>query len=504
MLVSSRLVRYTFLTWANLLSSASQRCDDPFNKPLPAKGLGNETPLAAHLVGIAGTGMQALAKVLLKRGWRLTGSDLAPDAAAWLRNRGIRIHQGHHRDHVPGDAQLLIYSDAVDADTPERQRAEELLLAQRSYPQMLGELMTGRMGLAIAGTHGKSTTTAMAGTILVEAGLDPTVIGGGAPLGRSTGGRNGAGSAVVVEACEYRANFRHLRPQMAVIQSIEPDHFDFYRSRKQLEQAFADFLGQVPSDGLVLALADCPATRRVAAARAGRVATFGLRPGADWWAGELKQRRGRYRFRIFHGGLELCAVTLRVPGRHNVVNALAAAALAWEAGASGPEIRRSLGAFAGLRRRIEVVGEIQGIALVDDYAHHPTEITAALTTVRQMYPGRRVWCVFQPHQVSRTRHLLDEFAASLHNADQVAVAEVYRAREPSHQGPLEVSAGDLARRVEQRGGRVLRDVHALNDILEEWSGAVAPGDVLLTLGAGDIGKLCHGFADRLRRHRAAG
>jgi len=466
----------------------------------------------AHLVGIAGAGMRALAEVLLGWGWQLSGSDLVIEPVRNLARRGVRLHQGHAAAHLSPPADLLVYSDAVPPENLERRRAAELGIPALSYFEMLGRLTAGRHTLAVAGTHGKSTCTALAAEVLIGAGRDPTVFCGGAPLGQSSGGRAGGGELVLVEACEYRANFLHLRPRQAVILGIEPDHFDCYDSPEELEEAFAGFARLVPADGLLLARHECPTTRRITAGLACRVETFGIDGWADWTARRLSHRGGRYGFEICHHGRRLCEVKLLLPGRHNVLNALAAAALAWENGVSGDQVARGLGRLRGLGRRLELVGRWRGTWLVDDYAHHPTEVTATLRTVRRMFPGRPIWCVFQPHQVSRTARLLDELAESLQNADSVLVAEIFRAREgPPRDG--EVTAADLARRVRElaaapwqrpRAALEVPAVHALEEIAQLLQTRLAPGDVLVTMGAGDIRRICDGLIDRFREDRSAG
>ena len=330
---------------------------------------------------------------------------------------------------------------------------------------------------------------------------------------------------MLVEACEYRGNFLHLQPHDAVILGIEPDHFDCYASPEQLEAAFAKFAALVPTDGLLLIREDCAATRAFpkgtvpfssnenwdspplidSSALSCRVETFGVGGAgckADWSARNVTAQAGFYRFEIHRRSQPWGEVELRVPGRHNVYNALAAAALSAAAGAKPADITAGLGTFEGLHRRLEVFGAAGGIVVVDDYAHHPTEVSATLEAVRQMFPGRRLWCVFQPHQASRTERLLDELAASLQNTDRVLVAEIFRAREgPPHPG--EVTAADLARRVRAGGGTTL-DVHASEEIAGVLETHLHAGDVLLTVGAGDIGRIGHGFLERFRRGRAAG
>ena len=456
----------------------------------------------AHLIGLGGAGMRSLAEVLLGWGWRLSGSDLVPDPVLPLEARGVRVYRGHAPEHVPAAADVVISSDAVPAENPERRRALEREAPAMSYFEVLGRLMAGRHGLAVAGTHGKSTTAAMTADLLVEAGLDPTVVYGATPLGGHSGGRPGRGKLVLVEACEYRANFLHLPARHAVILGIEPDHFDCYESPEQLEEAFARFARQVPDDGLVLAQAGCPTTLRVTAGLRCRVETFGFDPQADWSARQLSGRRGRWSFRVCRQGRPVAAVRLRLPGIHNVLNALAAAALAWWNGVPPGVIGHGLGRFRGVARRLETLGTWQGVVLIDDYAHHPTEVSAALQSVRQMHPGRRMWVVFQPHQASRTERLLDELAASLQNADRVIVSEVFRAREPTPTAG-EVAAADLAERVRALGGQAERE-HSDERIVGLLEHRLRPGDVLITMGAGDIRKICHGLIHRLREDRAAG
>ncbi|MEE8450426.1 MAG: cyanophycin synthetase, partial [Thermoguttaceae bacterium] len=284
------------------------------------------------------------------------------------------------------------------------------------------------------------------------------------------------------------------------------DHFDCYDSLSDLEDAFARFARRVPPDGLILAADDCPVTRRVVANVPCRVETFGLDRQADWSARRLSSRHGQYCFEICRLGQAVCDVSLPVPGRHNVLNALAAGALAWHNGVTWERIGRSLACFPGLRRRFERLADGRGALLIDDYAHHPTEVIATLRTVRQVAPRRRVWCVFQPHQTSRTERLLDELAAALHNADKVLVAEIFRAREgPPRSGG--VTAADLAQRI-RLGGTDVAGVHGDDEIVRHLQTHLRPDDVLITMGAGDIRKIAerlrgHSHESRMEEYRAA-
>jgi UDP-N-acetylmuramate--alanine ligase len=479
---------------------------------------------AAHLIGIGGAGMQALAAVLLGRGWRVTGSDLRPQSTVELAGSSVRIFSGHAAGHVPSDTTLVIYSDAVPPDNVERRAAVVRKILLRSYPEMLGELGRGRPTLAVAGTHGKSTVAAMTAAAVVAGGLDPLVVFGAAPVrmeksstGSSAiafGGRAGDGP-FVVEACEYRANFLHIQPHTAVLLNIEPDHFDCFHSPAELHAAFRAFVERVPGagaicgDGLVLYHRACRTSRRIVRGLNCRTQSFGLSPRADWSAQELQTRCGRYRFQVAHRGQPVAQLTLQIPGRHNVLNAIAAIAAATEAGVNPQTAATAITNFRGLRRRLERLGACGGITLLDDYAHHPTAIRATLSTVRRIYPGRRLWCVFQPHQVSRTAALLDELAASLHNADRLAVAEIFRAREPAPESG-DVTATDLANAVRQLNSRSgpgdkhceVCDDHDFSGIQARLLGELRAGDVLTTIGAGDIGQISEFLVQRLRSHRA--
>lgn len=479
-----------------------------------------DCPGNAHLLGIAGSGMRALAKVLCGWGWKLTGSDVSSDAIESVDLSAASIRRGHAAENVPADADIVIHSDAVAADNVELRRAAELGIPTATYFQVAGRLMRRARGIAVAGTHGKSTATAMAARILTDANLDPTVLCGAAALGETDGGRAGGSGLMLVEACEYRRNFLHLRPRAAAILGVEPDHFDCYKTPRELEEAFGLFAGSVETDGVLLVRHDCRASRRAAAAAACGVETFGFdecgtrrsrkrlegafqgaaRP--DWAARILESPAGCYRFQILHRNRPFCDVSLQPPGRHNVLNALAAAALAFHQGVDAGQIACSLAGFRGLCRRMEDLGTWRGVTVLDDYAHHPTEVTAALAAVRQMHPKRRLCCVFQPHQALRTARLLDELAQSLQNVDCLAVADIFRAREgPAQTG--QVTAADLADRVGEFGAEVFGS-HSMDDIHRELTNHLEPGDVLLTIGAGDIRRIADGYIHRIRENRAAG
>ncbi|HUG91014.1 MAG TPA: UDP-N-acetylmuramate--L-alanine ligase [Planctomycetaceae bacterium] len=481
--------------------------------PIPAPAPGrrparvarpNRAIRSVHLVGICGSGMKALAELASDLGWQVTGSDLLPStpALAWMAARGLRVHQGHRQEFLPGHVDALVYSPAVEPDNPERLAAAALGIPQFSYSGMLGLLMRERIGVCVAGTHGKSTTSAMTATILEHAGLAPSAVVGAELCGRGASGWGGTGKLFVVESCEYRHSFLDLSPKYACILSVEPDHFDCFADFDENKVAFASFAGNVHDGGLLLVNGDSPAALEAAAWTTARVETFSQRPGGDWWGTDSRQTAFGTRFRIFHRGAFFTEVLLAVPGEHNVSNALAASALSHAAGAQPADIREGLAEFQGIRRRFERVGSYRGVTIVDDYAHHPTAVRTTLATARQQFGRRRVWCAFQPHQVSRVRALIDEFAVSFGDADQVLVAPVFAAREAGTGGAAAMSEL-LAERIAAAGTNA-RFVPSLDQITATLDDEARPGDVLITMGAGDIDRVHHELTGRLRRDHAAG
>jgi UDP-N-acetylmuramate--alanine ligase len=470
---------------------------------IPGQIISRQKCQSAYLVGVCGSGMKALAELLSTMGWSVTGSDInaSEETAAALANRGLRIHSGHQSCFVDQETDVLVYSPAVGPENSERQEAARLGIPQLSYSQMLGVLMRGRSGVGIAGTHGKSTTTAMTGYILTAAELAPTVVIGAEVCGIRMSGWKGEGQHFVVESCEFQQSFLDLSLRHAAILGIEPDHFDCYPHFDELIAAFAAFTQKLPADGSLLIPAGCEASKAACVATVAAVETFGVEVAADWQACDLRPTGDGTRFRIFHKGEFFAGISLRIPGKHNVCNALAASALAHRAGAGPAAVREGLLEFPGIRRRFEPVGSWRGVTLIDDYAHHPTAVSATLATARERFPNRRLRCVFQPHQVSRTRALFDDFAKSLVAADRVLLVPVFAAREKLHDEPLQISR-ELASRVVALGGPA-HAVESLDRALATLEDELQPGDVLITMGAGDIGKVHHALTRRLQRHYAA-
>ncbi len=457
-----------------------------------------------HLVGCCGSGMKGLANLLQELGHPLSGSDCAapPESLQTLIRRGFDFHQGHAFEQLPSAARQIICSLAVGAENPERQAAAARGVEQLTYSQMVGRLMSERVGVCIAGTHGKSTTTAMTACLLADCGFNPSAIFGADLCQGGSGSWAGAGDVFVVESCEFQRSFLDYRPRYAAILSVEPDHFDCYRSREELVAAFGAFAAQVDPGGFVLTRIDDPAAMASARQAAAPVLTFGWNPEADWWAGDVRRTANGSRFRIFRRGQFITELQLPLPGRHNVMNALAAAAIALELGAAPRDVRASLPEFPGIRRRFENLGSWRGVTVIDDYAHHPTAVEATLQAAREMFGERKLRVAFQPHQVTRTVALLDEFSRSFHWADDVIVAPVFAARETVTAEPLAVSEA-LAAGLRELGVSA-QACTSLDHVVRVLDDALQPGDVLITMGAGDIDRIHHAFTRRISRDSQAG
>lgn len=454
----------------------------------------------AHLVGICGAGMKALAELLAGRGLRVTGSDQQPTAPllASMRRRGVRVHRGHAGTHLPPGTDVLIHSLAIGSENAERRRAGMLGIPQWSYSETIGRLMAERVGVSVAGTHGKSTTTAMIASLLERSGRQPSVVVGAELIERGASGWAGAGELFVAESCEYRRSFLDLAPRFAVILGIEADHFDCYASLEESQQAFGEFSQRVDTAGVLLVPADCPVTRAAVAPATVVVRTFGRRCQADWWAADVRRTTTGSRFRLFYRGGFLTEISLQVPGRHNVDNALAAAALSLELGVDHRDVREGLHEFTGIRRRFQHVGSWRGVTVIDDYAHHPTAVRVTLETARETFGRRRLWCALQPHQISRTVTLLEELAGSFDCADEVLILPVYAAREEDRCG--ELLGAELADRIGKRisaapapSRRRCRFLPSLDRLVTTLDDEARPGDVLVMMGAGDIDRVQHEF-----------
>lgn len=441
--------------------------------------------------------MRALAEYLVDAGWRVSGSDQSPSRRARiaLNAIGIDVAVGHDSGNLSSDIDLVVHSAAVPESNVERQAAIAQGIVDLSYPRTLALCsQTGRTA-AIAGTHGKTTTTAMLGWILREAGWHPSVICGGELIGLSRAGWHGAGEVLVLEACEYQRHFLELHPHLAAILNVEPDHFDSYPDLDSALDAYCQFVAAVPAGGHVLLNAATPAGDRLADAAVCNMESYAVDVAADWSAVDVQARNQQVKFKLQHGGQPWADLELSRPGRHNVANAVAAAAMAAWLGVARSDIVKGLRSFPGVRRRLEVCGPHAGVRWLDDYAHHPTAVRAALTAARSEFDARRLWCAFQPHQVSRTVSLMPEFVDALRLADEVLLVPVYAARESvtvDSEAPVHTMARRLA-----AAGVAARFVPTLDRVVATLETEPRPGDVVVVLGAGDIERVCDEFTGRV-------
>ncbi len=426
--------------------------------------------------------MSAIAVVLAELGFQVSGSDRQESAALdRLRGLGVAVYVGHAAENVRG-ADVVVMSSAIPPDNPEIAAARAAGLPVLNRAEFIGEILANRYTVAVAGTHGKTTTTAMLAFILTEAGRLPGFIIGGVSQNLGTNARAGHGAEFVIEADEYGRMFWGLAPRLAILTNIEMDHPDYFGSVEELTAAFRGFLERVQPGGCVVASGEDWRVRTVISEITApvRVETFGLSEGLDWQARDLKaNERGGYHFSVWHEDTLYGEFDLQVPGPHNVLNALAAIAASHHVGVSQDALRDALLRFVGTSRRFEVKGEAAGVTVVDDYAHHPTEVRATLTAARVRFPRRRLWAVFQPHTYSRFKALLHSFADSFESADRVIVTDIFAARECDTLG---VHATDLVRLMNDPKVEYAGSLEAAARLLMSELHA---GDVVITLGAGD-------------------
>ena len=452
-------------------------------------------PRRVHLVGAGGAHLSAIGQILLARGHLVTGSDLvASDYTRRLQALGATVYEGHSPSNL-GRADLVVATVAAAADNPElveaRGRGIEVVLRAA----MVQRLLQDRRVLAIAGSHGKTTTTALVALLAEHGGLDPLVLLGGDSPDLGGNARDGAGEIAVVEADEYAEAFLEYEPQLALITNIEPDHLDYYGTVERLRGAFAAFAERVRDDGTLFVCADSPwadelgAQRRAAGARVER---YGLAADAEWRATQVRPGAyGGLGATVLLDGAELGRIELSVPGRHNVTNALGALAVAMRAGVDFHRAAQAIAGFNGTRRRFELFGEAAGVTMVDDYAHHPTEIRATLSAARQRYPGRRIVGCFQPHTYSRSQYLLEGFRTCFESLDALFIVPTYAARETPDQG---IDGETLAAQVTQPAAHYAA---TFEEAAEAIIAVLGPGDVFLTIGAGPIDALLPLVRDRL-------
>ena len=435
-----------------------------------------------HFVGIGGVAMSAMARLLATRGCIVSGSDREmSDTLRDLSVEGIPAQAGHSAEAVRG-ADLVIATAALRPDNAEVVEARRLGIPVIGRAEALGRMMEGKKGIAVAGTHGKTTTTALTALILVRAGLDPTVMVGGHVPEIGGNARTGAGPHFVAEADEFDRSFLWLHPHVAVVTAVEEEHLDCYRDLSDIREAFLQFVSHVAEGGFVVLCLDGPNVRPLRPLIASRVVTCGFAPDADVSATGVSLKAGGSAFTLTRKGAAVGQVRLRLPGLHNVQNALTASAVALELGVEAAPIREAIEGFGGVGRRFEALGEKNGVLIVDDYAHHPTKVAATLAAARTLR-RRRVVVVFQPHLYSRTRDFAPGFGSALAAADLIVVTDVYAARE----APIEGVTGALIAEAARRAGA--KDVAYVPDrgvVAEALAGRVRPGDLVIVMGAGDI------------------
>ncbi len=453
-----------------------------------------------HLVGIGGIGMSGIAEVLLNLGYAVSGSDLVDsEITRRLARLGVRYCTGHYAENVE-QADVVVVSSAVTAHNVEVVAAKARKVPVIPRAEMLAELMRMKYGVAVAGSHGKTTTTSLIGTVLAKGGLDPTLVIGGRLNSLGGNAKLGQGEFMVAEADESDGSFLKLNPMVAVVTTIDREHLDFYRNLVEIQTAFGQFLNKVPFYGFCVACADEVNIRAVLPSVTKRVFTYGLHGAVDYSALEVRTQGFGSAFVATRYGKVLGSIVLNVPGLHNICNALAAIATGIELDIPLACIQDALREFSGIQRRFEIKGEARGITVVDDYGHHPTEIAATLRTARLVWPDRRLVVIFQPHRYTRTQALWREFCRPLLTADVVLLSEVYAAGEQHIPG---VSSTQIWEGLQALGHAQALFIPHLEELASEMLGHIRTGDVVLTLGAGDVWKVGEQVLKALQEGEAA-
>jgi UDP-N-acetylmuramate--alanine ligase len=449
-----------------------------------------------HFIGIGGIGMSGIAEVMLTLGYAVTGSDLKESPTVKrLQGLGAVVRLGHVPENV-GEADVVVYSSAVSAENPEMKAAVEAGIPVIQRAEMLAELMRLKYGVAVAGTHGKTTTTSMLSTCFAGAGLDPTVVIGGRLAGLGgTNARLGQGDWLVAEADESDGTFLLLSPTVALITNIDPEHLDHYGTREKLEETFLEFANRVPFYGFSVLCADHPVVQGLIGKVRKKVVTYGFSRQADYRCAAVRQEGLKTVFKVYRRDELLGEVRLGMPGKHNVLNATGCVAVSAELSIPFETIQAALLDFGGVERRFTVVAEVGDVMIVDDYGHHPVEIRATLAAATEGFPERRVIAVFQPHRYSRVRDLRSDFCAAFNDASVVLVCPIYAAGEAPVDG---LDQNKLAAEMVEKGHRGARAVADLDEATHWLTENVKPGDIVITLGAGNVNSVCGALASALR------
>ena len=449
-----------------------------------------------HMIGIGGIGMSGIAEVLLAMNFKVSGSDKSlSETTDRLQNLGAEIFEGHSEENIKDDVDVVVYSSAVTQDNVEIIEAKRRKIPVIRRAEMLAELMRLKYGIGIAGTHGKTTTTSMVGLVMLEGGFDPTVIVGGKLSGfGGTNARLGYGEFIVVEADEFDRSFLQLTPAIAAITTMDSEHLDIYKDLDDIKEAFIEFANKVPFYGFVVLCLDEEGLQDILPRLKRKVITYGLTSQADVRAYDISFNRNQSNFKVRYKGEYLGEINLKIPGLHNVKNSLVAVTIAKELGINFDVIKNALNKFTGVYRRFEIKGEVNNILVIDDYAHHPTEVSATLSAIRSGWE-RRIVAVFQPHLYTRTRDFYKDFAKSFLNSDVFICTDVYPAREEPIQGISGQLITDAATKFGHKNVVYIKEKELIPDELMKY---VKEGDIVVTMGAGDIYKFGEKFLEKLK------
>ncbi|NUM34531.1 MAG: UDP-N-acetylmuramate--L-alanine ligase [Candidatus Brocadiae bacterium] len=437
----------------------------------------------AHFIGIEGIGMSAAADIIMDSGILVSGSDLNPGRMSLgLAKKGATIYKGHNKENIQNSVDIVVISAAIKEENPELQEARKQNKLVWKYSDLLGYLIAQKRGISVAGTHGKSTTSGMVSYMLHIAGLDPSFVVGAVLRQFDSNAHSGKGDFFVAEACEYDRSFLKLISEIAIITNIEADHLDYYNDLKEIFEAFYKFSSLLPNKGLLVV--EKTVSSYFAAGLACQVQSYSISEEADWQALDIQRKNGKYSFRVVFRGEDKGWFQTSLYGKHNVANSLAAIAVGYHLGIPKEVLQNAIAKYQGVKRRFEILAQ-DPVTIIDDYAHHPTEIKAALSAMRDYKQNQKVWAVFQPHQASRTLHLLNDFASAFSAADEVIVADIYYARD-SMEIRQKINSAVLVEKLNQNGTKARHIGGGLQEIEDFLKKNLQPGDSVITMGAGNI------------------
>ena len=441
-----------------------------------------------HFIGIGGSGMSGIAEVLINQNYDVSGSDQSQSSVTdHLESLGAEIHFNHNAQNVHGK-HVVVVSSAICSNNPEVKAAREEMIPVIPRAEMLAELMRMKYGIAIAGTHGKTTTTSLVATVLAGGHLDPTIIVGGKLKNMGGHAKLGQSKFLVAEADESDGSFLKLSPTLAVVTTLDEEHMDYYNNMQNMKSAFLDFLNSVPFYGTAILCLDDPNLQSLLPKIEKRTITYGLKTQADYTAREISVSELKTNFTVFYQGKKLGEISSSSLGNHNICNTLAAVAVGMELNMDFPTIADALKVFSGVQRRFEILHQSDSLIIVDDYGHHPAEIQTTLSTAKEVWPNRRLVVVFQPHRFSRTQHLMESFYSSFNDADQLFLLDIYGAGEKPIEG---IHSQKMAQGIREFGHKNVDYIEKVDTLVPHLQNSLQSGDVILTLGAGNIGELAH-------------